>query len=56
MNTIELYRDATFTRETRDKLADLREWLAEAQLREWHDAVDDVVCRWDANEATETTF
>lgn len=64
MSTTETYRDATFTRETRDALHALL----------WHPLLNDAVhaddpvlsdgviagfeilTRWDENDATETTF
>lgn len=53
-----VYRDATFSRETRDVLAEL---LADPDLNgliydEEMAALRDVIARWDANDATETVI
>lgn len=53
-STLVEYRDATFSRPTRDELAKLAGWLhrRNAVLPEQIAALDDVIARWDANDAT----
>lgn len=51
------YRDATFSKETRDELEGLLRWLeVEYPPSPRHVALRDVIARWDANEATEITL
>jgi hypothetical protein len=56
------YRDATYSAETQRALRSLRAWILlppmarggvlTSELR----ALEDVIARWDANDATETVF
>lgn len=54
-----VYRDATYSAETQDELRRLKTWLwlrgMNGNDSRMH-ALADVIDRWDANEATETTF
>jgi len=52
------FRDATFSKTTRDRLATVARWMRAHQHRsEYRDAeaIEDVIARWDANEATAIT-
>lgn len=52
-----VYRDATYSARTQDQLRELERWLGDAPCgQDYVLALRDVVDRWDANEATETTF
>lgn len=54
-----VHRDATFTRATRDALAELHDDLVhgrEPDRPRSLAAIRDVIRRWDENGATETTF
>jgi hypothetical protein len=55
--TTTVARDATFSRETRDLLAELAAHLKTrrilVQREDIHAAVADVIARWDGNEPTE---
>lgn len=49
----EVYRDVTITRDTRDCLESLAEWMDEKGLLTNGRILRSVVAKWDANEATE---
>jgi hypothetical protein len=55
----EIYRNATFSKETRERLHDLLVWLysdraepSQFTIASWRVAVADVLDRWDADGAT----
>jgi hypothetical protein len=63
--SLDIYRDATFSAATRDQLDEARALMENvakdvhpdtaAGMRPLIDAIEDVVARWDANDATEIT-
>ncbi len=64
--SLDVYRDATFSEDVRTRLVDARDLMENVSkdvhpdnargMRPLIDAIEEVVARWDANDATEITL